>query len=420
MNLNKIAAAVAVLAAALTGCGVAVTSAVPSTELELASEGKTNMPKTLVFNFDGTGNEPNDVHDFAKDGSISNIYKLYLLMGSGTPDVKTPGGGEQRAFYYKGIGTYGNKLRRIENEIFSPSREDAARILRDAHNDFQEYEKGDRVVVFGFSRGAALAREFVAKVLDDDVDDRRKIRIAFLGVFDTVVEEDGTKKRKAEYLGEDGTLDKRVQRAVHIVALDEDRKTFRTTLINKDASRPDRILEVWFPGAHTDIGGSHWHDGLSDQALAFMIDQCKVFVGDDIQISSGDWKAVNELLKELKESDPAQYKDIRADDIVIHSMVTGTLHVNRGLIAEAEDEFHGAVSRIVCVNDSDKCMPKEYPLVHYSAKERFDRVSEYRPAALRDVTFKLYQADGSHSETIHGINGLREAKKAVPHEGGEK
>ncbi|NQY89612.1 MAG: DUF2235 domain-containing protein [Colwellia sp.] len=34
-----------------------------------------------------------------------------------------------------------------------------------------------------------------------------------------------------------------------------------------------RVTEVWFAGAHSDVGGGFWHDGLSDIALKFMIDE---------------------------------------------------------------------------------------------------------------------------------------------------
>ncbi len=383
----------------------------PSTEPEPASSGETNLAKTLVFNFDGTGNEPSDVNDFAKDESVSNIYKLYVLMGGGLPDVKTPGGAEQRVFYYEGVGTYGSKLRRGINEIFAPREGDVKHILDDAANDFtRAYEKGDRVVVFGFSRGAALAREFVADILDDREDIGREV--AFLGVFDTVVEEDGTKQRKAEYLGERGTLNERVQRAVHILALDEDRITFAPTLINKDDSHPNRILEVWFPGVHTDIGGSSWRDGLSDQALAFMIEQCEDAMGDDIEMAAGDRRTVDTLLNELKERETTKYQALEADDIVIHPMATGTLHVHRGLVAGIEEEGE-PVSRIVRVNVNDEASPGEYPLVHHSVKERFDRVPGYRPASLRGVKFKLLLANGDQRGPIHGISGLRETAKIM-------
>ena len=34
--------------------------------------------KTLVFSFDGTGNEPSDADEFQEDESISNILKLHI------------------------------------------------------------------------------------------------------------------------------------------------------------------------------------------------------------------------------------------------------------------------------------------------------------------------------------------------------
>ncbi len=399
-----------ILAAALSGCCYITPFATP--------EGKQKMPKTLVFNFDGTGDEPGDVKKSAKDKSISNIYKLHVLMGGGTPGVKTPDGGEQHSFYYKGIGTSGFFLWRLLNEGYAPPWGDAQRILRAAYRVLaRNYKKDDRVVVFGFSRGAALARMFISKILKKD----KSIDVAFLGVFDTVVEMGSLKRRNAEYLGEPVTLDKRVQRAVHIVALDEERITFRPTLINRDDSHSkqdnedneDRILEVWFPGIHTDIGGSHPDDGLGDLALDFMVEKFRKTMDDAIQIAAGDQETVAALLKELKESDPTQYQDLKADAIVIHPMVTGTLHVNQGLVTEVEEEGKGPVPRAVCVKVNDECDKKnEYPLVHHSVKERFDLDPEYRPPALRGVDFKLYQANGKPSVSIYSIREIL-TKKSI-------
>ena len=390
-----------ILAAALSGCCYITPFATP--------EGNQKMPKTLVFNFDGTGDEPDDVKKSAEDKGISNIYKLHLLLGGGTPDVTTPDGGEQYTFYYKGIGTSRFVLWRLLNEGFGPPWGDAQRILRAACRDFaRNYKKDDRVVIFGFSRGAALARMFISKILKKD----KNIDVAFLGVFDTVVEIGSLKRRNAEYLGEPGTLDERVQRAVHIVALDEDRITFRPTLINKDQPpNLDRILELWFPGIHTDIGGSHPDDGLGDLALDFMIRNFRKAMddGNAIRITPGDPESVEALLKDLKGSDPAQYQDIQADKIMICPKVSGTLHKNnQGWITLLEEEGKGPVFRNVRVNDNDQRDPNEYPLIHYSVKKRFGLVldPEYRPPALRGVDFKLYQANGRPSVSIYKIREI--------------
>ena len=98
------------------------------------------------------------------------------------------------------------------------------------------------MVVFGFSRGAALARKFVSEILAEDP--RREV--SFLGVYDTVAAMNGIHRRgdviSSDVLFENGALNERVQRAVHLVALDEERVAFTPTLINRDPDGRDRIL----------------------------------------------------------------------------------------------------------------------------------------------------------------------------------
>ncbi len=381
------------------------------------------MARTLVFNFDGTGNEPSDAGEFAQDESISNVLKLHVLMGggleSGETGVETPDGDEQRAFYYNGIGTREGKLRiplvgrlysvgrSVVNMAFAPRWGDAARILREAKEDFAEaYEDGDRVAVFGFSRGAALARKFVAMILREGPDRE----VAFLGAFDTVAAMDGI-HRKGEKIStdvvfENGTLHDGVKHAVHIVSLDEDRVTFTPTLINRDDSRPDRILEVWFPGVHSDIGGGYWHDGLSDLALEFMIGECRKTLGGGIRIHDGDRDTIRGLLEKqgLAEDQGKGLPEMDVDDFVINPMATGTLHEHGGLVAKAGDQ----APRRVCVNDNDRPCRDAVPLVHHSVRERFDSVPGYRPAALRGLEFELLLPGGETSSPVRGISGLRD------------
>jgi uncharacterized protein (DUF2235 family) len=71
-----------------------------------------------------------------------------------------------------------------------------------------------------------------------------------------------------------------VEHARHALSLDDDRRTFHpipwdenaeTALIRKGAVKPDRLLQVWFAGAHADVGGGYPDDGLSLVALNWMI-----------------------------------------------------------------------------------------------------------------------------------------------------
>ena len=389
------------------------------------------MGRTLVFNFDGTGNEPGDACEFAEGASISNVLKLHVLMGGGLGPgghrSETPDGGEQRAFYYHGIGTRAGKLRiplfsrfysytrKLVNMAIAPRWGDVARILREAKADFDaNYEAGDRLVVFGFSRGAALARKFVSELLHED----GSRKVAFLGVFDTVAAMDGVHREGEEIstqvVFENGTLHGGVERAVHIVALDEDRVTFTPTLINKDDSRPERILEVWFPGVHSDIGGGYWHDGLSDLALEFMIEQCKAAMGGAIRIHGGGGEAVRGLLEKLQErtltgEQSGGLSKVDVDDLVIHPMATGTQHKHSGLMAKAGDQ----APRRVCVNHDDQPSRETLPLIHHSVRERFNGMPGYRPAALRGLKFRLLLPDGQTSGPIRGISGLRKSARTA-------
>ena len=138
--------------------------------------------KTLVFSFDGTGNEPSQANEFKQDESITNVLKLHVMMGgcmeAGKNGTKTAGGNAQKTYYYNGIGTRDGgfavplvgRVRSWINMAMAPTFGDARRILNEAREDFEasRYRKGDKVVVFGFSRRAALARKFVSEILADD------------------------------------------------------------------------------------------------------------------------------------------------------------------------------------------------------------------------------------------------------------
>ena len=375
-------------------------------------------PKTLVFSFDGTGNEPRDAREFKDDESVSNILKLHILLGGGIQedrsDTETPQNNSQKTYYYNGIGTRegGRQIpllgrlfsvtRKFVNMAIAPSFGDARQILDEARKDFDdaEYNPGDTLVIFGFSRGAALARMFASKTLAGNAD----CEVSFLGVFDTVAAMSGIhhagEKISSDVVFENGTLNERIARAVHIVSLDEDRVPFTPTLINKDDQNPNRILEVWFPGVHSDIGGGYWLDGLSDIALEFMIGECKKALGDDLSLHEGTADDIGDLF--AQQEDGLGLAGLEVDDIVIHPL-NGMMHVHSGLMAKTGSQE----PRQVCVNDNDR-PGKALPIVHHSVKERFDKVSGYRPPALRGLEFRLLLPDGSSSEELRGISGLRE------------
>ncbi|WP_421295589.1 T6SS phospholipase effector Tle1-like catalytic domain-containing protein [Aeromonas sp. 604534] len=130
--------------------------------------------------------------------------------------------------------------------------------------------------VFGFSRGASAARQFVNRIdkkddhplveamtADPDIplkagfdwSSRDDVRIQFVGLFDTVVSSYLWGKRNVT-LAPDCA-----ERVVHIVAADEWRYHFDLTRITDDAAGTtlaENFTEVIIPGAHSDIGGGYY------------------------------------------------------------------------------------------------------------------------------------------------------------------
>lgn len=380
--------------------------------------------QTLVFSFDGTGNEPSQVNEFKQDESITNVLKLHIMMGgcmeAGKNGMQTPSRHDQKTYYYNGIGTRDGRysiplvgrLRSWINMALAPTFGDARRILNEAREDFRNsaYKKGDRVVVFGFSRGAALARKFISELLADNP----QYEVSFLGVYDTVAAMNGVYRRgdpiSSDVLFEDGTLHASVKHAVHLLALDEERVAFTPTLVNRDPNpNSTRILEVWMPGIHSDIGGGYWMDGLADLSLSFMINKCEQALGPHITIHTHTAQ-ITALLK----AQTPRLADITVDDVVIRKLPHGVLHENSGLDAT----LGGREPRAVYITENDRPVkthdprdprdPRDLPLVHSAILDRFETVAGYRPPALRGVGFRLFFEDNRPPIVMEGIAGLRE------------
>jgi hypothetical protein len=249
-------------------------------DLASASQG---LARNHIICIDGTWNDPD---------CKTNVHRLYKSL---PPDGKT-----QIARYYSGVGVSTNEGVAIEffgekvskTFIACATGLGATPIRWQAYCDFvQAYQPGDRIFIFGFSRGAAIAR-----MLANDIDTfgipelvqakyhkrRHKdpklqalfvsnkkcgaVEIEMLGLWDTVAAF-GVPWNKIE-LFKKLIIPANVKKAYHLVAIDEVRKAFDITLINHE----DRIEEIWFAGAHTNVGGGFEGDGkLSDITLRFMM-----------------------------------------------------------------------------------------------------------------------------------------------------
>ncbi len=86
------------------------------------------------------------------------------------------------------------------------------------------------------------------------------VPVEMVGVWDTV-----KATNDADY--HDAKLASNVTAGYHAMAIDERRKSFSVLKWNKNS----RISQVWFAGAHSDVGGGCADCGLADVALEWMI-----------------------------------------------------------------------------------------------------------------------------------------------------
>ncbi len=255
------------------------------------------MPKKIVICFDGTWNTPDKK---PSDGDEStNVWHFFESIAE-----RDTNGVAQIKWYDQGVGTkWYNKIRGGAFGVgLSDNIQQGYRFLA------KVYEDGDEVFVNGFSRGAYSARSLVGlirnsglvtpdnlqrvgdayqlyRTRDDGADSAnanffrsnfaREINIKFLGVWDTVgalgipVQSfDWFNKRYYEF--HDTDLSSIVQNAFHAVAVDENRENYAATMWNPKVLPTQRLEQVWFSGAHANVGGGYKERELSDITLAWM------------------------------------------------------------------------------------------------------------------------------------------------------
>ena len=71
----------------------------------------------------------------------------------------------------------------------------------------------------------------------------------------------------------DTRLSSAVTHAFHALALDERRSPFSPAIWERDPGSTTTLKQVWFPGAHSNVGGSYDDEGTANITLAWMMDQ---------------------------------------------------------------------------------------------------------------------------------------------------
>jgi uncharacterized protein (DUF2235 family) len=263
------------------------------------------MSKNIILCCDGTANE------FKQDNT--NVVKLFYTLAHDT----------QKTYYHPGVGTMeavgavttaGRKVTKLLGLAIGYGLETD---IRDAYVFLMnQFQPGDRVFLFGFSRGAYTVRALTGllhmyglirpgneplvpyairmmmaimklrerKSGEDEIN--RYFNLAgefkqhfcidtctphFVGVWDTVSSV-GWIENPVRLPYSANNPDIAIGR--HAVAIDERRAFFRTNLWHPTPTGgPHDIKQVWFPGVHCDVGGGYpeAESGLSKLALDWML-----------------------------------------------------------------------------------------------------------------------------------------------------
>jgi uncharacterized protein (DUF2235 family) len=185
------------------------------------------------------------------------------------------------------------------------------------------YEPGDEILLFGFSRGAYVVRSVAGMVgsvgllkkkemthfydawdwyakrnakddseLDTFAPGRQKpadVTLQCIGVWDTVgaLGIPGTRLCARDYTFHQTALGRRVRYAFQALAIDESRGNFQAApwAPPPDVAVPQVLEQVWFPGVHSNVGGGYDNHGLSDTTLLWMISQIRQYHLLDLDIS---------------------------------------------------------------------------------------------------------------------------------------
>lgn len=250
------------------------------------------MGKNIVICCDGTGNQ------FGEHNT--NVVNSYQLL---THDET------QATYYDPGLGTFsvaghtrlGKKIGELLGLAFGYGLQQN---LQDAYGFLMHYyEPGDRLFLLGFSRGAYTVRCLAGMICKmgilrrgnhnlipyvsnlNSTEGNDDIAAAFketyshecdvhcIGVWDTV---GSLGYAYSWHRFFDVTLHPEVRHGYHAMSIDERRRKFPVTLWDETREVPGQIIEqVWFPGVHSDVGGSYPERGLSDGAMKWMLTKCE-------------------------------------------------------------------------------------------------------------------------------------------------
>jgi hypothetical protein len=196
------------------------------------------------------------MHEINKVYPAKREVKIYI-EGEGTTDQK----GDDTQGYAFGSG-YTSGIPVKVKKAFARIKEEIEVTLKDYIKE-TEYVNEIELTVFGFSRGAAAARNFISQrfKLQDMFDiESDKLNYKFVGLFDTVSSYSESFSVSPNFDNDVEELKLKlggnIQKVVHLTANDEYRENFSLTNI-KSSIDSGVGFELSIPGVHSDIGGGY-------------------------------------------------------------------------------------------------------------------------------------------------------------------
>jgi hypothetical protein len=344
---------------------------------------------------------------------------------------------KQIAYYHDGVGTDENKVMKIIGGAFGFGLN---RIIIELYIFLvNNYEPGDKVYLFGFSRGSYTIRLLAGVITSfgiikkdnyiekSDQDLREDVTallkkykelqktkksgpqgkitsniysthenshtIEFIGVWDTVdaygipsdlLAKVFDKLFNTSFRYHDRTLSSDVLMARHALALDEKRRVFSPVLWD-EASLEDHenIQQVWFCGTHSNVGGGYPKQGLAWTSLEWMLEEAKKA---GLFFDHGD-------LRQFREN-----KDV-------HDRLYDSRAGFAAYYAYKVRDVWNLVNDVSAVQD-DKIGPRKImPRIHVSVFDRImQRTQEYSPNNIPE-SFEIIGAD-EEDKAVHSFANL--------------
>jgi uncharacterized protein (DUF2235 family) len=264
------------------------------------------MARRIVICSDGTWNRPDNP-------TQTNVVKVRDSVPATGPD-----GVAQLVFYDPGVGTSPG-LEKITGGMFGHGLDE--NVMDNYRYLATNYQPGDELFLFGFSRGAFTVRSTVGLIRkcgiltkpdESLIRDAYRIyrltekpppgatwkpadsptaeafrnsyshpreKIRFLGVWDTVGSLGIPGRLRGltagKYKFHDVELSSWVIGAYQALAVDEHRQPFEPAIWQTKPVDGQEVEQAWFPGAHSDVGGGYQQAGLSDQAFLWMVERAQ-------------------------------------------------------------------------------------------------------------------------------------------------